>query len=429
MFAKIRNRLTLRYALVMMLLMTAFIVTSSAGLLWILYQEERQDLKSFAAEEAREHVEMLNAGKNFFYLASAQTADYDIRMFYYIFNNQKQIVSAEEPPKTVRAGVLRHIRNWEGGDGEVLFKKIELPKEESAIILLCSLKITDGSQELGRVFVGEDVSAYYHMLKMFLITMLVLSAIFLLIAAFAGHLLAGKAMVPINRSFARQREFVADASHELRTPLSILQISVEAVESDTEQKLSPFSRQTLTDLQTEIRRMTKMVSDLLTLARADAGASNIFKEKLDLTQLAESLLRLVQPLAAAKEIDLTLTAAADLVLLADRERIKQLILILLDNAIKYTPAGGKVELALNKANTKGVITIAVHDTGEGIAANELELIFERFYRVDKVRSRQEGGSGLGLAIAHWIAAAHGGKIQVKSLLGKGSSFLVSLPPE
>ncbi len=113
---------------------------------------------------------------------------------------------------------------------------------------------------------------------------------------------------------------------------------------------------------------------------------------------------------------------------ADRERISQLLLILVDNAIKYTPAGGRVEVALTRtAPPKAAVTIAVHDTGEGIPENERKLIFERFYRIDKARSREEGGTGLGLSIAKWIVDVHGGKIKVESTPGKGSSFIVSLP--
>lgn len=430
MFAKIRNRLTLRYALVMMLLMMAFIVASSAGLLWILYQEERQDLRSFAEEEAREQAGMYKQEAGFFQLPSKEAEDLDhgAKIFYYVFDTDKQLAAAEEPSQEIRAGVLRIIHNWEVPDGEVKLKKFHLPSGDRAVVMLCSMKIFNGSQVLGTVFVGEDISAYYHMLKMLLIMMVILSLVFLLIAAFAGHLLAGKAMIPIKQAFSRQREFVADASHELRTPLSIIQTSVEAVQTDTDQKLSAFSVQVLADMKSEIHRMTRLVTDLLTLARADAGATNIIKEKFDLVAEAEPLLRSVQPLAVAKGVQLVVSGDETVPLMADRERISQLLLILVDNAIKYTAAGGKVEVSLKRTATpKAAVTLAVHDTGEGIPENERKLIFERFYRIDKARSREEGGTGLGLPIAKWIVDVHGGKIKVESTLGKGSSFIVSLP--
>lgn len=430
MFTKIRNRLTLRYAMVMMLLMMAFIIASSAGLIWILYQEERQDLRSFAEEEAREQAGMYKEKTSFFQLPSKETDDlgHGAKIFYYVFDTNKQIAAAEEPSHVIHTGVLHIIYNWDAADGEVKLKKFRLSDGTRAVVMLCSINIYDGSQLMGTVFVGEDISTYYHMLKMLLIMMVILSLIFLIIAAFAGHFLAGKAMVPINQAFSRQREFVTDASHELRTPLSIIQTSVEVVQTDNEQKLSPFSIQVLDDMKGEIRRMTRLVNDLLTLARADAGATNIIKEKFDLVAMAEPLIRSIQPLAVAKRINLEMTCDETLPIMADRERMSQLLLILVDNAIKYTSEGGRVEISLTKtANPKAAFMIAVHDTGEGISENERNLIFERFYRIDKARSREEGGTGLGLAIAKWIVDVHGGKIKVESILGKGSSFIVSLP--
>ncbi|BBB92578.1 MAG TPA: ATP-binding protein [Methylomusa anaerophila] len=430
MFAKIRNRLTLRYAMVMMLLMMAFIVASSAGLLWILYQEEQQDLRSFAEEEAREQAGMYKEKTAFFQLPPKENKDinHGAKIFYYVFDTNRQMAAAEEPSHGIRTGVLRIIHNWDAPDGEVELKKFHLPNGDRAVVMLCSMKIYDESQVLGTIFVGEDISAYYHMLKMLFIMMVIISIIFLIIAAFAGHLLAGKAMIPIKQAFSRQREFVADASHELRTPLSILQTSVEAVQNDDDQKLSPFAIQVLDDMKSEIRRMTKLVTDLLTLARADAGATNIIKEKFDLVAITEPLIHSLQPLAVVKEIDLKMSGDETVPIMADRERISQLLLILVDNAIKYTPAGGRVDVLIKRtAAPKTSVTIAVHDTGEGIPENERKLIFERFYRIDKARSREEGGTGLGLSIAKWIVDVHGGKIKVESTPGKGSTFIVSLP--
>ncbi|SFL74674.1 sensor histidine kinase [Pelosinus propionicus] len=430
MFAKIRNELTLRYAIVMMLMMMAFIVVSSTGLLWILYQEEQQDLRSFTEEEAREQAEMYKEKTIFFQLPPKETEDVDhgAKIFYYVFDISRQIVATEEPSQLIRTGVLRIIHNWDASDGEVKLKKFLLPNGDRAVVMLCSMKIYDGSQVLGTIYVGEDISAYYHMLKMLLIMMVIISITFLIIAAFAGHSLAGKAMIPIKQAFSRQREFVADASHELRTPLSILQTSVEVVQTDNDQKLSAFSIQVLDDMKSEIRRMTRLVTDLLTLARADAGATNIIKEKFDLAATAEPLIRSVQPLAMVKEIHLEMSGDETIPIMADREKISQLLLILVDNAIKYTPKGGRVEVSLTRTVTpKTMVTIAVHDTGEGISENERKLIFERFYRVNKVRSREEGGTGLGLSIAKWIVDAHGGKIKVENTPGIGSSFIIHLP--
>ncbi len=430
MFEKIRNRLTLRYAMVMMLLMMAFIVVSAAGLLWILYQEERQNLRSFTEEEVWEQVGMYKEKGTFFQLPSKETEDSGrgSKIFCYVFDTNGQLSAAEEPDQLIQSGVLRIIYKWDAADGEVKLKKFLLDNGDRAVVMLCSMKIYDGSQPLGTVFVGEDISDYYRKLKILLIMMVVISIIFLFIAAFAGHLLAGQAMIPIKQAFFRQREFIADASHELRTPLSVIKLSVEAVQKDNDQRLSSFSVQTLDDMNSEVRRMAKMVTDLLTLARADAGATNIIKEKFNLAAMLEMLIRSVGPLAIVKEIKLVMRGEEMLPIMADRERISQLLLILLDNAIKYTPVGGKVDILLTRIVTpKAAVMITVSDTGEGISEEDQKLIFERFYRVDKARSREEGGTGLGLSIAKWIVDIHEGEIKVESTLGKGSSFIVSLP--
>lgn len=430
MFAEIRNELTLRYTIVMMLLMMAFIIVSSTGLLWVLYQEEQQDLQSFAEEEAREQAGMYKEKDTFFQLPSKETKDinHGAKIFYYVFDTNGEMAAAEEPSPVIRDGVLSIVHNWDVPDGKVKLKKFHLPNGDGAVVMLCSMKIDDGSQVLGTVFMGEDISAYYHMLKMLLIMMIIISIIFLAIAAFVGHLLAGKVIIPIKQAFSRQREFVADASHELRTPLTLIQTSVDAVQSDTDQKLSPFSIQVLDDMKSEIRRMAKLITDLLTLARADAGTTTIMKEKFDLVAAAEPLIRSLQSLAAAKTLQLEMSGDETVPIMADRERICQLLLILVDNAIKYTPAGGRVDVLLTRTVApKPAVAITVHDTGEGIPENERKLIFERFYRIDKARSRGEGGTGLGLSIAKWIVDVHGGKIKVESTPGKGSSFIVNLP--
>lgn len=293
---------------------------------------------------------------------------------------------------------------------------------------MCSMPITHEGKQVGTLFVGEDISEYYQMLQALFIMMLLFCLLFLVITAVVGYFMAGKAMIPIQQAFLRQRVFVADASHELRTPISIFQASVEVVESDGDQTLSPFSQQVLTDMKGEIRRMTKLVADLLTLARADSGVSNIIKEKIDLIALAEPIVRSMQPLALAKESTLVIKGKEEFSLMADRERIGQLLVILIDNAIKYTPNGGRIELSISEdAVLRPMAIISVRDTGIGISEEDKNLIFKRFYRVDEVRSREQGGVGLGLSIAKWIVDVHKGKIKVESAQGAGSKFIISIP--
>lgn len=429
MFSKIRNRLTVLYATVMTIFILAFITVSYAGVLWVLHREEQQDIRALTEEEAKEHVTLLKKNE-----VRAELKDDDNansiggKIFFYVFNHHGQLVSAEESVVKMRPKVQELISNWQVADGEGKIKKFHLADGERVVIIMCSLPIYDGQQLLGRVYVGEDITSYYELLKTLLIVLVLISILFLLAAAFAGHLLAGRAIIPIKESFARQREFVADASHELRTPLSIVLTSVEAVQTDDDTILSPFSTQVLNDMKSEVRRMTKMVSDLLTLARADAGISNIMKEKFDLSALTEQMVRSFQPVADEKGVELRLGSEHNTILLADKERVNQLLVILLDNAIKYTSYGGRVDVSIKAiGGSQPSVNIIVQDQGIGISDADKNLIFDRFYRVDKARSREEGGTGIGLSIAKWIVDAHEGTIKVESTPGCGSSFTVNLP--
>lgn len=427
MFSEIRNRLTQLYVLVMTVFLVSFIVVSYTGILWVLHREEQQDIRTIAEEEAREHVMLLKRKEAV--SSVTQSADNDgEKIFFYVFNNNGQLVDHEDPEEKMRSKVENIIANWKMPDGEGKIQKFYDGDNERAIVIMCSMTIYDGQEVLGRVFVGEDITSYYQLLKSLLIVMVIVAILFIVAAAFVGHLLAGRAIVPIKHSFVRQREFVADASHELRTPLSILLTSVDVVQSDDGNQLSAFSVQVLDDMKSEVRRMSKMVGDLLTLARADAGVSNVMKEKFDLITVSEQIIRSFQLVADEKGVALELDYQTPISVFADKERLSQLLLILIDNAIKYTPTGGQVKIELRTiTGSKPTVSITVQDTGVGIPDEHKKLIFDRFYRIDKVRSREEGGSGIGLSIAKWIVDAHGGTIKVESTPGHGSSFVIQLP--
>jgi signal transduction histidine kinase len=199
--------------------------------------------------------------------------------------------------------------------------------------------------------------------------------------------------------------------------------SIDAVEMTIEPE--GFVEKMLSNMRQEVKRMTGLVGDLLTLARSDSNANVMKKETFDFRPFAEKAIESVSPLAAEKEISLSMDAPSSLKATGDSQRLSQLLYILLDNAIKYTPEGGEVKLTLKNAGNE--LWFSVQDTGIGIKKEDFPRIFERFYRVDKSRSRQVGGHGLGLSIAKWIVDTHGGMIQLTSEVGKGSTFAVRIP--
>jgi heavy metal sensor kinase len=227
----------------------------------------------------------------------------------------------------------------------------------------------------------------------------------------------------LESSFLRISQFTADASHELRTPLAVMRTTAEvALRAHEHDEHSAALEQIVA----EVGRTSHLVENLLQLAKADSGAERLAKAPVDVVGLAREATTEVDVLARTKGIRLASELPSSAVNVhGDPRALRQLLLILLDNAVKYTPAGGRIEVSIAADN--GHASVSVRDTGIGIPAEDLPHIFDRFYRVDRARSREHGGAGLGLAIGRWIAEAHGGAILVESELERGSVFNVRLP--
>ncbi len=227
----------------------------------------------------------------------------------------------------------------------------------------------------------------------------------------------------VDQSFSTMRRFVADASHELRTPLSV--IRGEADVALTQDRSPAEYREALAVILDESRRLSRLVGDLLNLARADAGHVRLQVHEFYFNDLLADCCRSVQSLASARQIALDCHTEADLPFSGDEELLHRLVINLLDNAIRYTPPGGTVTVRLDP-HEKG-IRLRVSDTGIGIAADAVPHVFERFFRADKARSRADGGAGLGLSIVKWIAESHHGAVELDSRPAAGSTFTVTLP--
>jgi two-component system OmpR family sensor kinase len=224
----------------------------------------------------------------------------------------------------------------------------------------------------------------------------------------------------LEQALATQRRFVASASHELRTPLTTIRLNAEMLEArETDQGSERATM--LADIAGEADRLNRLVNNLLVLARADAGWRPTLRPTA-LRPIVEDAFRQAQVLA--DEHALELAAPQDVNVAGDPDLLKQLILILLDNAFKYTPAGGRITLSLGASN--GGVAFSVADSGPGIAPEDIPRIFDRFYRADL--ARQVDGSGLGLSIAKWIVEQHNARIDVASTVGRGSTFTVRFPP-
>ncbi len=305
-------------------------------------------------------------------------------------------------------------------------------------------------------------------LHTFVLLMLIALPLAILIAGWGGYLLARKFLAPVDRmaetarrigeenlqerlpvanpddelgnlarafnellerlqkSFERLKQFTSDAAHELRTPLTAIRSIGEVGLQD--RRDAAHYREIIGSMLEENQRLTHLVDNLLFLSRADARSFSIRPETLQLLPFVRQTVEFIQALAEEKNQHIEVTGQKDLVVRADRALLKQALLNLLDNAIKYSPQNSEIIVRL-RSGENGVALIEVTDRGPGIPPEHREKIFQRFYRVDKGRSREMGGSGLGLAIVRWAVEAQGGTVQVESKTGEGSTFRIILPKE
>jgi two-component system, OmpR family, sensor kinase len=221
--------------------------------------------------------------------------------------------------------------------------------------------------------------------------------------------------------FSTQRRFLADVGHELRTPLTVIKGNVGLM-----RKIKEFDEESLETIEDEVDRLTRMVGDLLLLAQAESGKIPLAHEVVELDTLLLEVYNQMQVLARDR-IKLSIGNIDQVLVCGDRDRLKQVIVNLVGNSINYTPKGGEVVVGLGKVSDRAQLTVT--DNGPGIAPEDMPHIFERFYRGEKSRTRQKDGKGfgLGLSIAYWIVRNHGGRIEVNSAVGKGTTFCVWLP--
>lgn len=228
----------------------------------------------------------------------------------------------------------------------------------------------------------------------------------------------------LEAAFQRVNQFTADASHELRTPVSVMRTNAEITLRKPRSEAE--YREALVRILDESEKVSHLIEQLLQLARADSGSAALQMTRSDLNAALQSACREAGVLAEAKHLHFSQSIPEHaLWVQGDSASLERLFMILLDNAVKYTPSGGLVDVHL--ASDDGFAVTSIRDTGTGIAAQDIEHVFDRFYRADRARSRESGGTGLGLAIGRWIAEAHRGEIRVESEPAKGSTFHVRIP--
>jgi two-component system, OmpR family, heavy metal sensor histidine kinase CusS len=417
MFDSVRMRLTLWYASVLALSLVAFALLIYYAAVAIFHERQDESLRSTAQTVASAYVEEYEEKH------SPAEAGQIVLSELTFPNRYVQVTD-----NTGRA--LGTSKNLGGSVLTIAPAALDQARRRSSSMLTVdSLRVAVVSLSLGReagfAIVAEPLSVIDDGLRQLRREFFAGVPLVLLLASFGGYFLARKSLAPIASMFKEQQRFIADASHELRTPLAVLRGETEV--ALTKQRTNVEYRNSLLLIQEEAERLSHIVEDLFILARQpiESRCSSI-EDQVFLDEAIRDCARAAQVLAIRKGVRLKVDEhLASIALKGDEDLIRRMILNLLDNAVKYTPAGGEISLALARRN--GSAQIVVHDTGIGIAEADQPRVFDRFYRVDRARSRALGGAGLGLSIVRWIVQVHGGEVNVNSVPGQGSTFTVELP--
>ena len=281
---------------------------------------------------------------------------------------------------------------------------------------------SDGNSSYTQIMINID--AEQSLIEHFTTILVSCTIIFILLSITASYILSKRTMKPIVQSWNRQTEFVENASHELRTPLTIIQNKLELLLRKPHSKVMDQFESIALSL-SETRRLSKLTSDLLTLARSDSTLTQLQEEPFELDVFIGELCIPYKDVAQAENKHFDVNLCSSVRINADKNRIHQLMVILLDNSLKYTSEGDRISIQTGMEENKAVIKVS--DSGIGISKDNLPYIFDRFYREDKARSREKGGTGLGLSIAQWIVESHQGTISVESAIESGTIFTIRLP--
>ncbi len=314
---------------------------------------------------------------------------------------------------------IRQAAKDAGRVGQITVQR-DIPEDRRLRLHALRFKLASGSQ-LVAVAVADRVELedkYADLITAFVV--IAFAALFLVAAG--GFFLVRKSTAPIERSIEYMRRFMADAAHELRTPITILRTRAEVALQQPREAANYVSA--LRAVEAEARRLGGIVDSLLVLARADAGEQQIDTARIFLDDIAVDAAGAAQIVARQKNVEVTVDQFEEAPIQGDPTLVRQLIMIVLDNAVKFTDAGGQVHIRVSMR--EGVPTFSVEDTGIGIKQEELSRVFQRFFRGETARSRTDG-AGLGLSIASWIAREHGADISLNSEPGKGTNVVVTFP--
>lgn len=361
-----------------------------------------------------------------------------------IVDNQKPITDMESPLHNFIPANERTISFFITTDPQWnIQSKFSFFETEDAFYESAAIAVSSKNKETGKFKLDGDYWAYQvkplsggyriaflnissqqAILSSLVYTFLLVALVMLVLIYWISRFFANKSIKPVKEAFDKQRQFIADASHELKTPLAVINTNIDALLSNGEESIHKQSKW-LHYIKSESERMSKLTNDLLYLTQVDYSDMKLIFTDFNLSEAVENVILTMEAVIFEHHLSLNYDVEPGLIINGNIEEVREVVLILLDNALKYASENGSIQLSLKKRHND--VVLSVTNTGEGISEEHLGKIFDRFYRTDKSRSRQLGGYGLGLAIAKAIIEQHKGKIYAKSVINDKTTFFVELP--
>jgi signal transduction histidine kinase len=429
-FSGLRSRLTLWYSGVLAVALVLFGIGLYFGVQQVLLTGVNRDLANYA----QQRVEQLQHGDADFSCSSpalsssehsGPSQQYGPIPVMAACYNQAGILILDDGTYQLPAAFLDNsLAQTALQSGHAVTDIVEVGGTTGRIYRYATVTYVPYLRQSLVIQVAESVEPEESALQVLLTLLLIGALAILLLAGVGGYFLANRALIPARLAFTRQQQFIADASHELRTPLTLLRADAEVLLYDKE-RLGTEDAMLLENITTEANHMSTLLSSMLTLARLDAGKQHQEYEVVRLDELARAGVQRVSAFAGQLGVTLHVETSGAATVIGDPMLLEQALLVVLDNAVKYNQRGGSVILRTSSSDEQACLDVA--DTGIGIPAEHLPHLGERFYRVDKARSRAAGGNGLGLSIARHILTIHGGALTLTSTPGQGTMVTFALP--
>ena len=418
-FEKLRRQMTCVYAAIFGVLILLIVAAAYTFIWWEILAHEKDNLIAQIYHEGEEWAETREA-------PCSEAAIRSGKMFaYFVDADGATVILNQLGTGEAGQALLRHKRDWPKQLDSSRLLRMNGTSGERYRYLAAVAPVLDGDKRVGTLYMFKNMEFYYEAAYKTLFWLLCMALVLYMAACYFGYWLAGRNIRPISEMYARQKQFTADASHEMRTPLAVMKLAVQGLREDEDSRLGEFAKESVEMLESEADRLSRLTENLMTLARSDEDNLPVYTEQVDMTALCHKVAAQLALLAEQKQIVLKQELQADLSVQGDELALSRLLIILLDNALKYSAA--KTTVTLRGARVKEHLVIEVRDEGCGISDEDKTRVFDRFYRVDKARSRSQGGLGLGLSLAWAIVHQHGGSIEAFDNQPQGTVMYVQLP--